>query len=226
MRHAIRRAVMNASRRAVFACTYLASYTTTTNSLTITFNNVALGDPPKEGEKRHILLVRGRVQSTWNTQPVSTSVTVNGEPANLLVSRETSSAAGCMEMWIIEVPNGTTASVVLTTTGNTANRHSLTVYKLDNLPVDPSRIGTASAGGTSTAALSVKAGDLVIAAGLNRSATAFTVSNIDNDYAASAGSQHYAVVGRRSIVNAGTHNMANSVTATALVAIAIPAAAQ
>lgn len=165
-----------------------ASYTFQTGlsaaSSNPSWSSVDIGSEPAGAETRHILLAIA-VADLSGSGSIS-SVTVGGVAATRILRTTNSTSINNSEIWIAEVPSGTTATISVSSNND---RFTVGVYRVMNLSSASAKATATADSSSGTADLSVEDGDLVFAAFCSLTASSsYTLTNVTEDYDNSPGS--------------------------------------
>lgn len=157
----------------------------------------AVGNPSFTGKSfgaedagRDIIVAISASASNATTQSI-TAVTIGGVSATRIFRIIEGNTARDVEFWAARVPTGTTGTIAIT---SAFNRWIIAVYRavgLNSLTATDS--GTASNNGT--VAIDVQAGGVILAGATALTVSAFDLTNVTPDNAASAGTTHQGALG-------------------------------
>jgi hypothetical protein len=167
---------------------------------TTTHTAVSFGEIAPAGEKRYVVVCIA--YEDLSSARTITSVTVGGIAATRVIRSQADASLSGSEIWIADVPTGTSGTISFT---SSANRTSISVYRVMNIT---SATATSTAiiatSGNGPANLSVTTGDVVLAVQATFGTTDVTFTAVTEDYDVTAGSFHRGASGSSIAATTGT----------------------
>lgn len=166
---------LRAAEKPPIACSYINTYTSTTNATTYTFSSCSIGTA---SEDRYVVVL---IMAEAGGTRTASSVTIGGVTANLDYN---GSAVYPVLFAKLNVTTGTTADIVVTMS-NSVNNMAISVYTLTGLtssePVES--LSAATTGTTATISnLDVRKGGVVIAGASSAGTGTYTLSGVTEQY--------------------------------------------
>ena len=179
-----------------------------TTATTTTHTGVSLGAVAPTGEKRYIVVCLA--YEDLSLARTTTSMTVGGIAATRVIRSQADASLSGSEIWIADVPTGTTGTITFSTS---ANRTSISVYRVMNISTAvAAATAVITTSGNGPANLSVTTGDIVLAVQATFGTTDVTFTNVVEDYDVTAGTFHRGASGSAIAATTGTLGVNSSPT--------------